>query len=254
MSIETQSCNIDPKHIRRVREFLLPYGVMDFFYSIITHVNRPALHQFKKLGRRLPREVAKARRIICSRDDLREFRHRYLTHFATTDITYKAYFNNHRSGLSVWGAPDLSDNKRSQFRRLLEDYGVSSLAVWHLPIRHHPGWYSEFVFVSDLGREALLRQLGQHQQQIEYQLQLFACHFNELCISELNPIVNFNCLSDKALQVLKLTAEGYSSDEVAQTLSMTESGVYYHLERLKDRLCARNRVQLISQAHTLGLL
>ncbi|WP_299805313.1 helix-turn-helix transcriptional regulator [uncultured Shewanella sp.] len=78
--------------------------------------------------------------------------------------------------------------------------------------------------------------------------------FNGTCITQLNPITNYNCLSDKSMQVLQLTEVGLSSDEIGERLVISESGVNYHQNKLKELFNAKNRVQLISFAHTLGEL
>ncbi|TKB48426.1 LuxR family transcriptional regulator [Ferrimonas sediminicola] len=250
-SVHTQPCDLAPQMVAHARAYLARFGITEFFYGITTKVMIPSLHQFKKLRRRLPQEMIKARCAVYSSEAILRFRHQYLHHFASGD---EAYFNKHPMGMSVWPEPDLSSAKGEQFKRLLEEHGIRSRGVWHLPVPFHPDWMAVFVFFSNLPREELLANLRWHEAEIEHQLTLYASHFNERCIAQLNPIANFNCLSERALQVLKLTAEGGSSEEVAEALSLTESGVNYHLDRLKDLLNARNRAQLISMAHTLGLL
>ncbi|BDY04556.1 LuxR family transcriptional regulator [Ferrimonas sp. YFM] len=247
----SQSCDIDPEVVQQARNYLARFGITEFFYGITTKVMIPSLHQFKKLRRRIPQEMIKAKCGVYSSEAILRFRHQYLQHFASSD---EAYFNKHPMGVSVWQDPDLSGAKGEQFGRLLAEYGIRSRGVWHLPVRYHPDWLAAFVYFSDLPREQLLANLKEHEAEIEHQLTLYASYFNEQCIASINPIANFNCLSERALQILRLTAEGFSSEEVAEQLSLTESGVNYHLDRLKELLNARNRAQLISMAHTLGLI
>ncbi|USD36104.1 LuxR family transcriptional regulator [Ferrimonas sp. SCSIO 43195] len=250
-TVLTQKCPIDGDHLQRASAYLAQFGITHFFYGITTKVMIPSLHQFKKLRRRLPQEMIQAKCGVYSSDAILTFRHHYLQHFAATD---EAYFNKHPLGLSVWQDPDLSGAKGEQFARLLEDYQIRSRGVWHLPIRQHPDWLAAFVFFSDLDRATLLANLSANEADIGHHLALYAALFNEQCIARLNPIANFSCLSERALAILRLTAEGNSSEEVAEQLSLTESGVNYHLDRIKELLNARNRAQLISMAHTMGLL
>ncbi|WP_028109061.1 helix-turn-helix transcriptional regulator [Ferrimonas futtsuensis] len=220
----TQPCDIEPEMVQGAREYLRRFGITEFFYGITTKVMIPSLHQFKKLRRRIPQEMIKAKCGVYSSEAILRFRHQYLQHFASSD---EAYFNKHPMGLSVWADPGLDGAKGEQFGRLLAEYGIRSRGVWHLPVRYHPDWLAAFVYCSDLPREELLTNLREHEAEIGHQL---------------------------ALQILRLTAEGFSSEEVAEQLSLTESGVNYHLDRLKELLNARNRAQLISMAHTLGLI
>ncbi|RTR33596.1 helix-turn-helix transcriptional regulator [Shewanella atlantica] len=250
-SIITKPCDIDPEHIRLASEFLAEQGVTEFFYGITTKTLMPATNEFKKLRRRMPKEMLKARYGIYSSDNIRIFRHRYLQHFASSD---EAYFDKNLPGPNIWRDPDYSGAKGEQFKRLMDEYGIVSRALWLLPVKYNPDWYAVFVLFSPLDKSTLSRNIITNREQINYQLQLYSSLFNEQCIAQLNPISNFNCLSPKALQVLELTAQGFSCEEIGEKLVMTESGVHYHQNRLKELFNAKNRAQLVSFAHSLGVL
>ncbi|WP_299794845.1 helix-turn-helix transcriptional regulator [uncultured Shewanella sp.] len=250
-SIYTKPCDIDPEHIRLASEFLAEQGVSEFFYGITTKALMPATNEFKKLRRRMPKEMLKARYGICSSDSIRIYRHRYLQHFASGD---EAYFDKNLPGLNIWRDPDYSGGKGEQFKRLMDEFSIVSRALWLLPIKYNPDWYAVFVMFSPLDRKTLSQKLNANREQIDYQLKLYSSLFNEQCIAQLNPISNFNCLSPKAIQVLELTAQGYSCEEIGEKLVMTESGVHYHQNRLKELFNAKNRAQLVSFAHSLGVL
>jgi len=250
-SIYTKPCDIDPEHIRLACEFLAEQGVSEFFYGITTKALMPVTNEFKKLRRRMPKEMLKARYGIYSSDSIRTFRQRYLQHFASGD---EAYFDKNSPGPNIWRAPDYSGGKGEQFKRLMDEYGIVSRGLWLLPIKYNPDWFAVFVFFSPLDRKTLSLKLNDNREQIDYQLKLYSSLFNEQCIAQLNPISNFNCLSSKAIQVLELTAQGYSSEEIGETLVMTKSGVHYHQNRLKELFNAKNQAQLVSSAHTLGVL
>ena len=250
-NIYNKPCDIDREHVRLASEFLAEQGVSEFFYGITTKALMPVTNEFKKLRRRMPKEMLKASYGIYSTDSIRTFRHRYLQHFASGD---EAYFDKNLSGLNVWRDPDYSGGKGEQFKRLMNEYSIASRALWLLPIKYNPDWYAVFVMFSPLDRKTLSQKLNANHEQIDYQLKLYSSLFNEQCIAQLNPISNFNCLSPKAIQVLELTAQGYSCEEIGEQLVMTESGVHYHQNRLKELFNAKNRAQLVSFAHTLGVL
>ncbi|WP_229360331.1 helix-turn-helix transcriptional regulator [Ferrimonas sediminicola] len=211
----------------------------------------PSLHQFKKLRRRLPKEMLKARYSIHSSASILEYRRRYLEHFAAVD---EDYFRKQVVGLNLFRGPNLDTPKGQQMQRLMDEYGLRSWGVWRVPVKYHPDWYVVFVIFSKLERELLNERLMPNLDEIDHQLLLYTSLFNDHCIAQINPITNFSCLSDKALRVLKMTAAGRSSDEIGAELQMSENGVNYHLDRFKELFHARNRAQLISLSHTLGLL
>ncbi|MGS0681590.1 helix-turn-helix transcriptional regulator [Shewanella sp. 125m-7] len=251
MTTYTQRCDINPIILENVSRFLGQYGIIEFFYGITTKVIPPYSHQFKNLKRRIPSDMIKSQYGVYSSESIRKFRHMYLQYFASED---SAYFRPHPMGLSIWADPDFSGPKGRRFAGLMAEHRFCSRGVWHMPTNYHPDWLCAFVFFSDLPREDLLARLLPHENEIEAQLIMFASYFNEQHISQLNPISNFNCLSERSLTILRLTADGYSSEELAAKLCITESGVNYHLDRLKELLNAKNRVQLISMGYSLGLL
>ncbi|MGS0681983.1 helix-turn-helix transcriptional regulator [Shewanella sp. 125m-7] len=249
--IKTKSCNISNDQLNSIKVFFETYGVSDFHYGITTKKIVSEIIGFKKLTRRLPQEMLNARYSIFSTDKIRRFRHSYLESFANSDNGYK---QTNVLGANVWREPDYTGTKGEQFKRLMNEHGIVSRGVWFLPVKYNPDWFAVFVFFSPLEREALNQSLKTHQATIHQQLELYSSLFNEQFIAQLNPISNFNCLSAKAIQVLELTAQGYSCEEIGEQLVMTESGVHYHQNRLKELFNAKNRAQLVSFAHSLGVL
>ncbi|RTR33594.1 helix-turn-helix transcriptional regulator [Shewanella atlantica] len=244
-------CDIAPKYISFVREYLADYGVTEFFYGITIKMKPTTSEMFKKLRQRLPNEMLKARFMLCSSKAIMEYRHHYLSHFAAYD---DGYFEKQNLGLNLLKNADITTPKGQQLQRLREEYGFQSWGAWRLPVKYNPNWEAVYVFFSDLDQATLRQNLQAHQEQIDHQLLLYSSLFNDQCIAQLNPISNFNCLSPKAIQVLELTAQGYSSEEIGEKLVMTKSGVHYHQNRLKELFNAKNQAQLVSSAHTLGVL
>lgn len=245
------ACPVDEALMAHLKRYLSQYGITEFFYGITTRLQPQSPHQFRKLYRRRPSEMNRAAYTVASSPDILQFRSRYLQHFASQD---KAYFNRHPMGLSVWDDPDEKTRTGSQLVRLMSDYGLRSRGVWHLPSSYSPNWLAVFVFFSDLPRDQLLQNLSAEQGEIELRLSLYSSLLSERHIAKLNPITNFNCISERSLMILKLTAFGHSSAELAAQLSLTESGVNYHLDRLKQLFNARNRTHLIGLAYRYGLI
>ncbi len=54
-------------------------------------------------------------------------------------------------------------------------------------------------------------------------------------------------------QVLELVGRGFSTEDISIELGISPNTVAWHLDELKDQLCAINRVDLISQGWMHGL-
>ncbi|ABV36751.1 hypothetical protein Ssed_2142 [Shewanella sediminis HAW-EB3] len=250
-TIDTKPCQVSPQQMQLISDYLIQFGITEFFYGITTKNRMPQGIDFKKLSRRVPKEMQKAQYSVFSSEKIRRFRHDYLQSFARIDAGYQ---EKNVMGLNIWRDPDYSGGKGAQFRKLMEQYGLNSRGVWYFPVKYHSDWTAVFVFFSNLERNELTQMLNDNIEEINAQLQLFSSSLNEQFITQINPITNFNCLSDKSLKVLALTAEGYACDEISHKLMLTESGVNYHLTRLKELFHAKNRAQLVNLAHTLGVL
>ncbi|MGS0681981.1 helix-turn-helix transcriptional regulator [Shewanella sp. 125m-7] len=234
-----------------VSDYLRSYGITEFFYGITIKAKQTNSSPFKRLRRRRADEMLNARFMGFSSIEIMEYRHQYLTHFASYDLGFS---EPQFMGLNFLKNADLRSPKGLQLQRLRDELNIKSWGTWRLPTKYNPNWDSVFVFHSDLEQDVLKQKITANQDEIDHQLLLYSTLFNDQCITQINPITNYNCLSDKSLQVLLLTAQGYSSDEIGEQLVISESGVNYHQNRLKELFNAKNRVQLVSFAHTLGVL
>ena len=54
--------------------------------------------------------------------------------------------------------------------------------------------------------------------------------------------------------MLELAVEGRTDREIGEALCVSESTVRYHLQRLKLRLGARSKVELVRRAYAAGLI
>lgn len=61
-------------------------------------------------------------------------------------------------------------------------------------------------------------------------------------------------LTDRETEVLQLVAEGASAKEVALSLTMAPRTVEKHLDHIRLKMRARNRVHMVAMAMTDGLL
>jgi DNA-binding NarL/FixJ family response regulator len=61
-------------------------------------------------------------------------------------------------------------------------------------------------------------------------------------------------LTPREIEVLSSVAEGMSNKAVAQTLSITENTVKYHMKNIMQKLGAQNRTEAVTNAVRAGLL
>lgn len=244
----TENCPLPDGMVKDLLEALAPIGVQGFFYGVTTDVTNIRVHSFRKLYKRLPLEMARARYAVFSDERTRLYRDSYLRVFARHD---PCYFERKRMGPNLWRAPGKG---QQQLQKLMEEFNIRSRVAWLLPCRYHPGWICVFLLHSSLADDEIKSALLDHQEGLERRLRVFSDSLASQWIHRLNPIYNFNCITEKGLEVLRLAAEGLPSQQIAQQLCLTERGVNYHIDRMKGLFGAKNRVQLISRGFQMGIL
>ena len=63
-----------------------------------------------------------------------------------------------------------------------------------------------------------------------------------------------SCLTKKQIRIIFLASEGLKDSEICEELSISENTLKDHWRRIKDRLEARTRAQVIAKASKLGVL
>jgi len=61
-------------------------------------------------------------------------------------------------------------------------------------------------------------------------------------------------ITERQREVLVLLARGATDHEIAHQLDISARTVQFHVDRIKERLEARSRPELITRAHEQGLL
>jgi len=61
-------------------------------------------------------------------------------------------------------------------------------------------------------------------------------------------------ITERQREVLVLLAKGATDYEIANQLDISARTVQFHVDRIKERLEARSRPELITRAHEQGLL
>ncbi|WP_165767315.1 helix-turn-helix transcriptional regulator [Parendozoicomonas haliclonae] len=82
-----------------------------------------------------------------------------------------------------------------------------------------------------------------------YHLEFMLHHKNAF-----NPFLQMGVFKIKTLDVLRMAANGDSGKVISQELCMTPGGVDYHIEQMRIKLQAKNRVHLIKIANRLEII
>ncbi len=156
--------------------------------------------------------------------------------------------------LFIRPAPDLQDTRQRDIHTFWNDHRIHSQLFINMQEMTGDTWHCTFILNSRLTNEALERHIEEHREAI-----LMGCHYyhNLLMLGYrdyFNPWRASGVISDRAIEVLQLAGEGQSSKYIAKVTGLSEKGVNYHLDQLRELLGANNRVNLIARAKDMKLI
>lgn len=149
------------------------------------------------------------------------------------------------------------DHRVQQQRKVLDFFSALDIhSQLFVPVHGLTGrgWHCQFMLNSTLANLELSCWLRCHQMEL-----LNTCfYFHSLLMRDysylFNPWLGDEMISDRALDVLALTANGLGSKEVASKINLSEKGVNYHLNQLRELLGAENRVHLVAIAKDMRVI
>ncbi|TKB53360.1 helix-turn-helix transcriptional regulator [Ferrimonas aestuarii] len=227
-------------------EELAPLQLTNFYFALL-----PANFDQAKAFNSKFKRVAKLRSVLASSKPVfyyRDFYHRRLSHH---DDHLKVYRRaSPQKQFRLWPAKALAPKMRPILAQQLDRLNANS----------------RFRIVLQINQELLLFFHG-FSALDESKLQTAIDHFSRLDTfvhlsfrishiyrQPLSPMTNFAIISPLSVKVLKLAAYGFSSQEIASQLHLSERGVNYHIDRSRELLGAKNRIHLISLAHRQGII
>jgi len=127
-------------------------------------------------------------------------------------------------------------------------YKVGIGVALHLPNHQH--------FLLSVDREAPLPISGEKLSRLMADLQLLAVHAQAAATRLMLPLIQSPIpqLSSRELEILRWTKAGKTAWEIGQIVSLSESGVNYHLRSILMKLDAINKHQAVLRALNIGLL
>jgi LuxR family maltose regulon positive regulatory protein len=89
---------------------------------------------------------------------------------------------------------------------------------------------------------------------LAYTGKLLAAFSSPAPVDQLKTVALLEPLSQRELDILRLIAEGYTNQEIAESLVIAVSTVKSHINHLYGKLGIQRRAQAVAAAHDLGLL
>ncbi|WP_028111187.1 helix-turn-helix transcriptional regulator [Ferrimonas kyonanensis] len=138
----------------------------------------------------------------------------------------------------------------SKTARLFAQHHVASIVHW--PVRRYsrPGWCGAFILLFGTPAPTAVLENAELDRYLS-RLQLSMLEQNK---QQFNPFRQLGAFNPTSLRVLELVAQGLPTKAIAKQIHLSERGVDYHLEALKQKLGANNRVHLIHLAHQFDLV
>ncbi|RTR37586.1 LuxR family transcriptional regulator [Shewanella canadensis] len=131
-------------------------------------------------------------------------------------------------------------------------FGYQHRLTFTVPCPFSPEMIGRFSLLldCDMIKDELLNDHSNLVQELEYlHMKIASDHGREI-----NPLVDFNIVKPVSRNILSLLSNGYSRAEIAESCHLTERGIDYHIDVLKETLAARNMAHLIKLANTSYLI
>lgn len=189
---------------------------------------------------------------ISSDDGYLSFNEHYLATYAKRDTDIIDFIKS-MPGYFLFSSPKDETNLSQNFRRLMANRGYQSRMGWTFPVEQQRPWMGVYILALDTCQADTQLTLIKRGQELSRLLKEFQDKFIENHSEKLNPWVNQKWVNQKGIAIIQMLAQGASTDEIGQSLNLTKRGIDYHVEVLKEKFNAKNRAQLVSRAHDLGL-
>ncbi|CAM3801982.1 helix-turn-helix domain-containing protein [Parendozoicomonas haliclonae] len=209
-------------------------------FRIFDDINAPAADRLFKLS-----HIATAKTSLASSEDEFKLYKHYLGIMKESNVIPKKQQLFERPNVEFM-------NSREKARRG-RDNNYNSAITWPISAFCSSEWGATF-FLKSWRQETDMALWFEHKG-AELGKLLFGYHL-ELMLhyrDQFNPYLQLGAFSKKTLSIIRLAANGYSGRQIGEQLCITERGVDYHIEQLKQKLQARNRLHLIKIAEKLEI-
>ncbi|GIU22376.1 helix-turn-helix transcriptional regulator [Shewanella schlegeliana] len=233
------------------------FGFTRFYYCILpceTDSESPETCELLTFSKAV--NINKMRFAVASDSEILQYREEFLCRFSKKDKGFATSSPSIRKSQNpyLWPSNSVPQRQQLTFEQLLHRHQIASRLTFYQPLKNHKNWLSMYNLFSPLPNEEISQRLARDGEKLKQLLLEFADTFNSLALSAINPLINFRVLSPTCIQILELVAQGYSSEDIAKQIFMSERGVNYHLDRARIVLDAKNRTNLVSKAYQYGVL
>lgn len=243
------SVEVDDLVIKKALSGLTEYGFGDFCFIIIAkdHNFNKNIISMRNLDLKI---MNKQKYIISSSRKALNLWEMFFSYYAKYDerVRNKKITKGHR----LWPGVDVNNKTGGYINEVFMENNVNSIVSSVIDISDD--LLGSYTLLSENSRDKTNEMLKHNSQELDITLKLFAQYFSCVHMAELNPVQNFNGISEKSIVILKLLARGKTLEEMSSELHLTKRGVVYHIEKLKNEFACNNRNELVDKSHKLGLL
>lgn len=227
-------------------EELAPLELTNFYFALL-----PANYEQAMASNSKFKSIAKLRSVLASSEPVFYYRDFYLSRLKRHDDTFKRPNRiPPQKQFRLWPTKVLAPKMRPILAQQLERLGANSRFSMILQIDEELMLFFHGFSALD---ESKLQTAIDHFSRLDTFVHL-CFRISHIYRQPLSPMTNFAIISPLSVKVLKLAADGFSSQEIASQLHLSERGVNYHIDRSRELLGAKNRIHLISLAHRQGII
>ncbi|QIZ76467.1 response regulator transcription factor [Ferrimonas lipolytica] len=225
-------------------------GFDGFCFSIRPIESLNPLPDIKRLSKLFRNYAARQKHLVYWDDRSKAIREDYYRTVSKIDVES----HNNSLGFNLWLGKSHSTKNAERIAYFKEKHGLTCVVNFRVELAGIEGWHGVFNLFSSEEPSKVQSLLSSNESHLAWQLQLYSSHLCQLYMPQLNPIANFECLSEKSFNIIELMADDYNNAQIASTLHLSERGVSYHIDRLKQVFNVRSRTALISKIYRFGLL
>lgn len=231
----------------RLTLFCNKYQISDIAYCIdlVDHKHRFSHYSSKNI---VHQKVAGRKHIYASSPNALTFWRCWGNRWIIKDKNFEQVLVN---DCHLWEYDDDVKGKSSPLIDMMK-FGYQHRLTFTIPCPFSPEMIGRFSLLldNDTIKDELLNVSSTLMEELEYlHMKIASVHGKVI-----NPLVDFNIVKPVSRNILSLLSNGHSRAEIADSCHLTERGIDYHIDVLKETLAARNMAHLIKLANTNYLI
>lgn len=176
----------------------------------------------------------------------------YKRYFAESDPAFTE-MSKMKVKSKVFSYSDPLTKKQKRWFDTMARFGYRSRGASVFELKHFKPFLGLLVFFSDKEPHEL-EEVITESEKFTHTVDSLTHFLLSVSDANANPWVSLGAISQKSHEILNLLASGCETTEISEIMSLSERGVHYHVETLKELLQARNRTHLVVKALKKGII